>query len=188
MKLLILVALCMAFGPNTAFAHNSAAQYLCETRLNLELIAQNKLGYLPLFAPAKVKPFSREPGVERYILTAKHPRFAQDLAFIDYQIFDAGTTLEIEKVEVLNENNYRKGLSNVLFAHMLGHQPQVERIRARLADVNLSAYRGFVGPVQNCVQAFVQTPLYQTAIHFGFTKVSGDCNPATSEYNFVMEH
>jgi hypothetical protein len=188
MNLIIFAALVVALGPKTVFAHNSANAAICEARLNLELIAQNRLGFLPEFSSAKVKPFSGEAGVERFILTAKHPQFKMDLAFLDYEVFDGGKTLEIEKVDVLNSNNSRKGLSNVLFAHMLMNQPNAKRIRTNLYDVNLRMLLAAMGPDTNCVQAFARTPLYQTAIHFGFTKISGTCNPATNEYNFVMEH
>jgi hypothetical protein len=180
----LILATALVCGPKTVLAHDAAALRACETRLMLEQAANSKLGYLPEFKTEQMKPFTKAEGTERFMISAISPRFGMVLAFFDYTLTDQGHTLEIEKVEVLNHNNYRKGLSNLLFAHAMEKQTQVSTVIATLADVNRRELEAAGG---NCVEAFAQTPLGKMLAHYGFSQIAPlQCNPATQEYRFAV--
>jgi hypothetical protein len=170
------------------FAHNAYPQSICETRLLLQSEATGKLGYLPWFETRPLKPFTNAQNVERFVIYAKHPRFGTELAFLDYSRFAGGRAVEIEKIEVLNANNVRKGLSNSLFAELIQREPALTRIRVAMGDENRRVLIRALPETGDCARAVQQTPMYKTMAHFGFTQITADCNPATHEYNFVMRH
>lgn len=175
----------LLLGPKAVFAHDTPTQW-CETRLQLESASFKKLGYKPTFQLEQLEPFSKNHGLTRYRISARHPRFAMSLAFIDFSLSKDGRILEVEKIDVLNANNYRKGLSNLLFLETLEQRPQVTTIVATLGDMNRTTLNAAMRRGQTCIEAFVATPLYQTASHFGFTNFTADCNSITLGYKFVM--
>jgi hypothetical protein len=174
----------MVLGPKAAFARDWDLARNCEARLLFQQIAEEKLGYMPTFKTEKLLPFTKEPGAVRYMISAVHPRFGMVIAFSDYTLSEDGLTLELEKSDVLNANNFRRGLSNVLFAEIVEQQPQASKIIATLSDVNLRAFEAAGG---DCNHSLAETPVGKAAAHFGFVHVIPlECNPATREYKFAI--
>jgi len=150
---------------------------------SLRLEANEKLGYEPLIEHELSKPF--HAGEERFIITARHPQFGMELAFLD--ITHVGPQAVIEKSEVMNENNYRKGLTTLLLAEMRETHPKLTTIEANLADVNYrTANRAFEQEGLDCEEAVALTPLFKAALKVGFQLKTAECNPASHEYKFVM--
>jgi hypothetical protein len=180
----VILGAAMICGPKTVFAHEGMLQRECELRLKFEQMTEEKLGFVPLFQSERLKAFTKAEGAERFVISAIHPRFGMVLAFLDYTLTDQGRTLEIDKVDVLNANNLRKGLSNLLFAQVMETKPPVEKVVASLADVNVRVLEA-TGP--GCAEAFSQTPLGRTLEHYGFNRVTVlECKPATHEYKFAI--
>jgi hypothetical protein len=134
------------------------------------------LGYAPKYEVNSLPPFHQ--GQQRFMIVARHPRVNTELAYLDYSLLPDGDSAVIEKVEVLNENNFRKGLSTALIQVMMEAHPQISQVEFVMADVNRRIF--------NKTLDLSQTPTGRAALELGFQLVGTESSFETGEYKFVM--
>ena len=183
----LFVWLVMATGPGSAFANILTGDLGCEERLLLMQRAQEKLNYEPKIEVKELDPYDDIKSAHSYRITAKNPAWGTELALLDFTVYDQGTSIRVDKIEVLNPNNRGKGLSNLLFLHMREHSPQATRIIVSLAMDNLKKIEDALRKTDNCAEAFKETPFYKSAAHFGFTKIRAACDLGVHVYSFILE-
>ena len=174
---IVIAGLCL-IGPRAVFAHTAYNVPACETLL--------QLGYQPDFEIKPMPLLNKKIIGERFMISARHPQFKMELAFLDITLVDGGQTAMIEKIDVLNDNNFGKGLSKTLVAVMLENYPQINKLEIELGDVNQRIVTRGLQESKSCTEAFQQTPMYKVGTRFGFQISSEDCSPTTGEYKFVM--
>ena len=86
------------------------------------------LEYEPRVQADSDAPLDARPGSRRMRLRLYHPTFNILLAELDYTIYDRGTSLRVERIDVFSEYNMGKGLSYLLYSYLFLMQPDIRQI------------------------------------------------------------
>jgi hypothetical protein len=144
------------------------------------------LGYDPRVEFEPAPPLDQIRGSARTQIKLYHPRFSTQIAFLDFTLYDHGTSLRVEKVQVLNYNNKRKGLSYLLYAYLIDRHPGVRRVVTYLAEDNLDEYKKQFAKLKDSIAAFKLTPEGKALARMGFTEVRDGSEPSAEAYAFVL--
>lgn len=123
----------------------------------------SKLGYTP------VTKYSRASGSVRIELS--HPELKTQVGFVEGELSKNGTVLEVQNLEVLNSNNFRKGLSEYMVSEILKRHPRIREIKTTLAMDNLVSAKAALSTGLSCLEAIKQTPAYKMRAKLGFTQI-----------------
>jgi hypothetical protein len=171
----------------SAYAHNAFES--CNQGLRARDKVLASFNFEPNLRSKELKSYDKDPTARIYQINAIHPRYGIELSLIEFTVYDNGTKILIDKMEVLNENNYDRGLSTWLFQKMLEQNPLTRKIQSRLGFTdNLRQVREQIEQNPNCLETFAQTATYKLAQRYGFTKATiVTCNPNLSDYEFTLE-
>jgi len=186
----IVVVGCLT-SPSTSYGKpaNICEEGLISDQASLELSAQIldlqkkaslALGYTPIFK--EVASAGNSAGFIEVQL--EHPIFRSTvLAKLSADLSENGQALESVLIEVLNENNYNKGLSNLIFGATLSRYPNISRISLDLAMDNLRIFKQGIDMGLSHEEAFKKTPAYKKYAHFGFKNIT---ITQPSQFNFSV--
>ncbi len=142
---------------------------------------RTQLGYLPVIVDGSD---ARQKVV---FIQLMHPELSTELARLTGELHDGGSTLSIDNIDVVNENNQRKGLSELLLGEALKHFPGIRRINSTMSLDNLRVLKKALNSGLDCEAAMRTTPAYKIRARFGFTKFTKPPLCLADEFVYYFE-
>lgn len=102
------------------------------------------------------------------------------IGYFQYQML--GRRLMVKSVNIGQQENQRKGLSEYLFSRALARHPETDSVTAELAHDNAGQFYKARREGLSCEDAIRTTPAYRLRTKFGFTKLlQVDCGETNED-------
>jgi hypothetical protein len=133
-------------------------------RTEIETKLMSRLGFIPRIEAE----LTRDPDFKTIAKVTAYDRTGAAIAFTSSES-TGGYSLFVGHTEVRPGLFRNKGVSELMFAHLLLMQPTARRVASRLLYDNEKVVRDLIAAGWSCADAIRQTPAAKMRARFGFT-------------------